>query len=63
MEYSLWVYILLFFIYSFAGWLMEVITVSIGQKKLVSRGFLIGPYLPIYGLRIYSYYFTFNPIC
>lgn len=50
MEYSLWIYLLLFFVYSFAGWLMEVTTVSIGQKKLVSRGFLIGPYLPIYGL-------------
>lgn len=50
MEYSISVYILLFFIYSFAGWLMEVTTISIRQKKLVSRGFLIGPYLPIYGL-------------
>lgn len=52
MEYSLSIYILLFFIYSFAGWLMEVTTVSIGQKKLVSRGFLIGPCLPIYGFGV-----------
>ena len=42
-------YIALFFIYSFAGWLMESISDSIKKKKLVNRGFLIGPYCPIYG--------------
>ena len=42
-------YILLFFIYSCLGWLMEVINVLITTKKLVNRGFLIGPYCPIYG--------------
>lgn len=50
MDYSISVYILLFYIYSFAGWIMEIINVSIQEKKLVSRGFLIGPVLPIYGL-------------
>lgn len=40
----------LFFIYSFAGWLMEVIYVSIDNKKLCDRGFLIGPICPIYGV-------------
>lgn len=42
-------YIALFFIYSFAGWLMESVSDSIKKKKLVNRGFLIGPYCPIYG--------------
>ena len=42
-------YIALFFIYSFAGWFMESISDSIKKKKLVNRGFLIGPYCPIYG--------------
>ena len=42
-------YIALFFIYSFAGWLMETVQISIRQKKFVNRGFLIGPYCPIYG--------------
>ena len=42
-------YIALFFIYSFAGWLMESISDSIKKKKLVNRGFLIGPYCLIYG--------------
>ena len=41
---------LLFFIYSVLGWLVETIYTSINQKKLVDRGFLIGPYCPIYGL-------------
>lgn len=42
-------YFLLFFIYSVLGWIAESIYVSILQKKAVNRGFLIGPYCPIYG--------------
>ena len=42
-------YFLIFFIYSVLGWLMESIYVSILQKKIVNRGFLIGPYCSIYG--------------
>lgn len=39
-----------FFIYSFIGWIIETIYVTIKQKKVANRGFLIGPYCPIYGL-------------
>ncbi len=42
-------YFLLFTFYSCAGWLMETISVSIQNKKLSERGFLIGPVCPIYG--------------
>lgn len=42
-------YILLFFIYSFLGWFMEIIVTIIQDHKLVNRGFFIGPYCPIYG--------------
>ncbi len=42
-------YFLLFIIYSFAGWLIEITVVRIKDKKFVNRGFLIGPYCPIYG--------------
>ena len=42
-------YILLFFIYSFLGWVMEVIQGLILNKKFVNRGFLIGPCCSIYG--------------
>lgn len=42
-------YILLFFFYSFAGWCLESLYCSIGEKKLINRGFLTGPMCPIYG--------------
>ncbi|MGI6607818.1 MAG: putative ABC transporter permease [Erysipelotrichaceae bacterium] len=41
---------ILFFIYSVIGWVVEVLFVFLESKKIVNRGFLIGPYLPIYGL-------------
>ena len=40
---------LIFLIYSFIGWVSEVIYCSIIQHKLVNRGFLHGPICPIYG--------------
>lgn len=40
---------LLFIIYSFMGWCMEVVVALIDEKKLINRGFLIGPLCPIYG--------------
>lgn len=43
------IYILLFFIYSFLGWCLEVGCKLVSEKKFVNRGFLIGPYCPIYG--------------
>ncbi len=36
-------------IYSIIGWVYECIVESIRQKKIVNRGFLNGPYCPIYG--------------
>ena len=42
-------YFLLFFTYSVLGWIMEVTKTLIDKKKFVNRGFLIGPYCPIYG--------------
>ncbi len=41
---------LLFMIYSIIGWIMEVIIVSCEKKRFTDRGFLIGPYCPIYGI-------------
>ena len=43
------VYFLLFLTYSVAGWVMEVVGKLIEKKKFINRGFLIGPYCPIYG--------------
>lgn len=42
-------YFMLFIIYSFIGWSVEVIGLLIQEKRFVDRGFLIGPYCPIYG--------------
>lgn len=42
-------YFLLFIIYSFIGWLLELAFSFFELKKIVNRGFLIGPYCPIYG--------------
>lgn len=38
-----------FIIYCILGWIIESGNVSIREKKWVNRGFLHGPYLPIYG--------------
>ncbi len=43
------VYFLLFLTYSIVGWCMEVVGKLIEKKKFINRGFLIGPYCPIYG--------------
>ncbi len=45
-------YILLFFIYAFVGWCIEVVAKIIDDRKFVNRGFLIGPILPIYGVGV-----------
>lgn len=43
-------YFFIFFIYSISGWIIEMTFSSIYHKKIVDRGFLIGPYCPIYGV-------------
>lgn len=47
---SIYLYFLLFLIYSIIGWLIEVVNVSWIEKRFVNRGFLMGPYCPIYGV-------------
>lgn len=58
-------YFSLFMIYSFGGWVIEMFVVSFVEKKIVNRGFLLGPYLPIYGIAgimmtIILHFFTNN---
>ncbi len=40
---------IMFLFYSFCGWIIEEVLCSFTEKKVVDRGFLIGPYCPIYG--------------
>ena len=49
MLYTLTDLIWLFFIYSFAGWCMEVCYAALRRKKFVNRGFINSPVCPIYG--------------
>lgn len=58
MFYSLCHLFLFFLVYSFIGYLIEVCFCSYHAKKLVlNRGFLIGPYLPIYGISVVLMYY------
>ena len=41
--------LLLFFLYSFAGWCVEVTLKFIQYHRFINRGFLTGPICPIYG--------------
>lgn len=42
--------VLYFFIYCFIGWIYETVLVSVQKHKWVNRGFMHGPFLPIYGI-------------
>ena len=55
-------YILLFFFYSAAGWFIESLYRSIGEKRLINSGFLTGPMCPIYGTgALVMTVFLYNP--
>lgn len=54
MIYNLEIYFMLFIIYAFLGWIMECTLCVIQKHKFVNRGFLIGPYCPIYGVGVVS---------
>lgn len=43
-EYIFWI-----FFYSVAGWIYESILCSVCERRLINRGFLNGPYCPVYG--------------
>lgn len=41
--------VILFFIFAVLGWCVEVVLKFIQYRRFINRGFLIGPYCPIYG--------------
>ena len=57
---------LCFMAYCFVGWVFESIYCSIMERKLINRGFLNGPYIPIYGagamLAVGTLYGIQNPV-
>ena len=50
-----------FLIYSFFGWISESIYMSICNRKLTNRGFMFGPFCPIYGVGALCIYFILRP--
>lgn len=53
--------ILWFLMYCMLGWLIESIYMSICNKKLTNRGFMRGPYCPIYGVGALTVFFVLKP--
>ena len=49
MKRNLYSAVIYFFIYSFTGWIIETIYMSVCHGHLVKRGFLIGPFCIVYG--------------
>ena len=60
MNYDIRILFLLFLMYSFTGWAIEVIGKLIEKGKFVNRGFLVGPYCPIYGVGCLSMILLLN---
>ncbi len=54
--------IIYFFIYCFAGWICEELYCAMLDKHFTNRGFLRGPYLPIYGSGAMAIVYVVNPI-
>ena len=55
-------WILFFFIYSLIGWIWECLYVGFQTRKLVNRGFMHGPCLPIYGFGAIAILFVTLPV-
>lgn len=51
-----------FVIYSFLGWCLETVYATINKKEFVNRGFLHGPFCPIYGFGTLSIIILLKPI-
>lgn len=62
MVFSFYQTALLFFIYSFVGWCVEVAFVAVTSGKVVNRGFLNGPVCPIYGCGMLGVLMALTPI-
>lgn len=52
----------LFLFYSFLGWVIEVVYHVLCQGQIVNRGFLNGPFCPIYGLGMLAVLSLLNPV-
>lgn len=51
-----------FFLYSFCGWVLEVIFHAVSMGQIINRGFLNGPICPIYGVGVLSVFAMVNAL-
>lgn len=54
--------VIAFFIYCFIGWIWESSLISMRKKRFINRGFLHGPWLPIYGFGAFCILVTTGPV-
>lgn len=60
--YSFYQLLFFFIIYAICGWCLEVIYQAVETGKFINRGFLNGPYCPIYGFGVIIVAECLNPL-
>ena len=60
-RYTLTEWIFIFCVYSVVGFIWETLFCSFRERKLVNRGFMKGPFLPIYGFGVCSMLVAASP--
>ena len=61
LPFPLDVSLMMFFIYGFIGWVVEVIYYGVTEGKFINRGFLNGALCPVYGIGFYCVIWFFRP--
>ncbi len=59
--YDLYHLVECFFLFSIIGWMVESIYISFCNRKLTNRGFMTGPFCPIYGVGATLGYIILHP--
>lgn len=59
---AVYLFLWIFFIYSFLGWCLEVCFCTLRTGKFVNRGFLNGPVCPIYGFGVVIVVLCLTPL-
>ena len=60
--YDLYHLIACFFLFSIIGWVVESVYMSLCNKRLTNRGFMTGPFCPIYGFGATLGYIILHPL-
>lgn len=60
-NYSFYELVWLFVIYAFLGWCLEVAIAKIQTGNFINRGFLNGPFCPIYGFSVMAVIILLSP--